>query len=132
MANNPTRRKIGLIAMRALLAAELAVFLVIVTVWLYPQSLPAAIAIARQDSVCPLGDVWDGGPLRVLLNKEATRIREGSKLVETDEAGFEYWETPEGKLLGSEGQRATPSLSARAAVRRSVWRRRSDGSTRAT
>ncbi len=92
--------------MRTLIAAELVVFLVIVTVWLYPQSLPAAIAIARQDSVCPIGDVWDGGPLRVLLNEEATRIREGSKLLETDESGFEYWGTPEGNywVPGGSGQ----------------------------
>jgi len=82
--------------LKGLIALEILVVVLGLTLWLYPQSVPAALALAGRKSMCPLEDVWTGGELRIQLNAKIAQIRSESRMIEEDPSGYELWETPEG------------------------------------
>ena len=102
---------------RGLIALEVLALLLLVGVWRFPEWIPTALALAGRSEFCPIEDIWEAGDLRVELAAATERIRAGSRLVEEDPAGYEFWETPEGSYwvpAGSGG--SLPILLAQQAV----------------
>lgn len=96
MSDIPGAKRIVASLLKGFIALEVLVVVLGLTLWLYPQSAPAALALAGRRSLCPLGDVWTGGDLRIELNDAIETIRSRSRMVEEDPTGYELWETPEG------------------------------------
>lgn len=103
--------------MRTLIAAEVLFLVLVLSLWLAPEQIPAALALAGRSEYCSLGDVWRGGPLRLELLEAEQRIRESARLVEKDDEGYELWATSEGDYwVPAESGGSLPTLLAQQAV----------------
>jgi len=117
MAPPSASRQIATLLIKGFIALEIFVVVMGLMLWLYPQSIPAALALAGRESMCPLEDVWKGGDLRIRLNQEIESIRGQSRKVEDDPEGYELWETPEGRWWIPAGSESSlPVLLAQQAV----------------
>ncbi len=73
--------------------------------WFYPPARLFALAVAGRSPVCPLSSAVksaDNLRLQIRYNDE---ILKASKLLETDAAGYELWDTPSGRFWIPKGSR---------------------------
>jgi FkbM family methyltransferase len=90
------KKRVAVALFRGLIAAELAILLLAIGIWFFPQSGPSLLALAGRNEFCPIQDIWEGGRLRIELGETIEHIRENSRLLEEDPVGYEFWETPAG------------------------------------
>ena len=110
-------RRFAVRLFQGILALEVGFVLVLLLLWVSPQWIPLALALAGRSTICPLTDVWGAGDLRLELQAASERIQDSVRLLETDPAGFELWGTSEGAYwipAGSSGSLAT--ITAQQAV----------------
>ncbi len=78
---------------------------VVLLLWFYPPARLFALAIVGRSPQCPLADAMkaaDNLKLQIRYNEE---ILHASKLLETDAAGYEHWDTPAGLYWIPKGSR---------------------------
>jgi len=83
----------------------LAVAIVAVLIWIYPPARLAALAVAGRSPACPIPNAIKADEnlrLQIRYNEE---IIKASKLLETDTAGYQLWDTPAGRFWIPTGSR---------------------------
>jgi len=90
------KRTIGSLAAVVTVAVALAVIY-------YAPARALALAAAGRSPHCPLENAWNAASHWRLLKEANDRIIRGSRLIETDPAGFRLWETPAGRFWIPEG-----------------------------
>ena len=74
-------------------------------IWFYPPARLFALAVAGRSPACPIASAIQSAEnvrLQILYKDEILRA---SKLVETDPAGYELWDTPAGRYWIPAGSR---------------------------
>ena len=85
----------GKVILWTIIAVELLFVSVVIGLLAFPGVAPPIFAVVG-GSVCPVGDLFRCVGLRTTYYEEVDRIREQTRLVETDPEGFELWDTPHG------------------------------------
>ena len=81
------------------------VVLVGALIWFYPPARLFALAVAGRSPVCPMANAVKADENLQLQIRYNDQIIKASKLVETDPAGYQLWDTPSGRFWIPGGSR---------------------------
>jgi FkbM family methyltransferase len=81
------------------------VIILAVLLWFYPPARLLALAIVGRSPQCPIADAMKADRNLKLQIRYKDEILKASKLIETDTAGFEHWDTPAGQYWIPKGSR---------------------------